>query len=181
MEDSHARCMAKFVHYGPAPRYGLPEAGFCVSSFALVQEGEKILVGIARDHPRWPEEWAPNFDVYDEEDRQEEFRLWRIPAAYLYEGEHPDAASERVMRDQLAIQDYKVTSSDIYSFYDPSDWYPGHKHYDLCFVYRVEASLPEETPAWYEQLEMMDISGLSRDDFGSAIGDLTSALGLTKE
>ena len=39
--------------------------------------------------PRWEAEWQPNFSVYDADERAEEFRLWRFPAAYLYEDEGP--------------------------------------------------------------------------------------------
>jgi ADP-ribose pyrophosphatase YjhB (NUDIX family) len=173
--------MAKFARYGPEPRYGLPEAGFCLSSFAIIRDGNKILLGMARDHPRWEEEWAPNFAAYDSEERQKEFRSWRFPATYLYEGEHPDEAARRVMEDQLGLSEYTMGHATVHAFYDPSDWFPGKRHYDLCFVYEVEATPPSQVPDWFSRLEFVDTSALRRADFGSAMGDLASALRMIQE
>ncbi len=173
--------MAKFARYGPAPKYGLPEAGFCLSSFAILQEGKEVLLGVPKEHARWEEEWAPNFGVYDPEEREAEFRSWRFPAAYLYEGEHPDETLQRVVRDQLAIEEFGADATDVYSFYDSSDWFPGKRHYDLCFVYELVATPPDDIPPWFQRLEMVDVSSLRRSDFGSAMGDLALAIGLIKE
>lgn len=168
--------MAKFARYGPAPRYGLPEAGFCLSSFAIITEGDRVLLGIARDHPRWEAEWAPNFGAYDPDERRKEFQSWRFPATYLYEGEHPDDALERVLRDQLGVAEFEAGPGAVHAFYDPSDWFPGKKHYDICFVYEVETSPPSEVPTWFARLEFVEASSLKGKDFGSAMGDLAAAL-----
>ncbi len=71
--------MAKFVRYGPPPRYGMPEAGFCASSFVLVEDDGKVLAGIARDHRKWREQWQPNVNAYRPQDQEAEFRSWRLP------------------------------------------------------------------------------------------------------
>ncbi|MFQ5838346.1 MAG: NUDIX hydrolase [Thermoplasmata archaeon] len=168
--------MAKFARYGPAPRYGLPEAGFCLSSFAILKDGSKVLLGRPKDHPRWEAEWAPNFTAYDPEEREVEFHSWRFPAAYLYEGEHPDEALRRVVEDQLGLKEYQAGPASIHAFYDPSDWFPGKLHYDLCFVYEVRGTLPTVLPPWFAGLEFVDASSLKAKDFGSAMGDLAAAL-----
>ncbi len=168
--------MATFVRYGPAPRYGMPDAGFCASSFVLVRKGTKILAGIPKDHPRWRKEWAPNFLVYTPSDLADEFRSWRLPAAYLYEGEHPEETAQRVLADQLRVGRTKLGSASIYSFHDPSSWYPGRKHYDLCFVYEVRATPPLGLPPWWQRLEFLDIRELRKQELGSAMSDLMRVL-----
>lgn len=173
--------MAKFARYGPSPRYGLPEAGLCLSSFAIIRQGDEILLGQARDHPRWAMEWAPNFPAYDPEELEEQWHTWRFPAAYLYEGEHPDDTLRRVVADQLGVEHYETGPARIHSFYDPSDWFPGKLHYDLCFVYDVEASPPPSPPPWFSKLHSVDPSALRRGDFGSAMGDLAVVLDLAKD
>ncbi len=173
--------MAKFARYGPSPRYELPEAGFCLSSFAILQEDTKVLLGVPKEHTRWEEEWAPNFSAYDPPEREAEFRSWRFPAAYLYEGEHPDETLRRVVEGQLSIEEYGADATDVYAFYDPSDWFPGRKHYDLCFIYEVVAAPPEAPPPWFQRLEMVEIASLKSNDFGSAMGDLALTLGFVKE
>ncbi len=172
--------MAKFVRYGPPDRYGMPEAGFCASSFAVIRQGRKVLLGVARSHERWEAEWAPNFSVYSPEERGEEFVKWRFPAAYLYEGEGPDDALGRVMLDMLGVRRWTITRSKDYGFYDPSDWYPGKMHYDLCFVYDMRITKPPAVPPWFSRLELVDPRKLRADDFGSAMGDLARRLKIIK-
>ena len=168
--------MAKFVRYGPAPRYGMPEAGFCASSFVLVRNGRKILAGIPSEHRKWREQWQPNIRTYRPQDQEAEFRSWRLPAAFLFEGEHPDDAARRVMRDQLRLPPRKLDRPAIYTFYDRSSWYPGRRHYDLCFVYEVRNAAPREIPDWWERLEFVGPAFLRKQELGSAMSDLVRVL-----
>lgn len=168
--------MAKFVRYGPAPRYGMPEAGFCAGSFVLVRDGRKILAGIPERHRKWREQWQPNINSYRPQDQEAEFQSWRLPAAYLYEGEHPDDAARRVMRDQLRIPLRRVGQPAIYSFYDPSSWYPGRRHYDLCFVYEARGSARRDTPPWWKRLEFVELTFLRKRELGSAMSDLVRVM-----
>ena len=172
--------MAKFVRYGPPDRYGMPEAGFCGSSFAIIRSGRKVLLGIAKPHPRWQAEWQPNFGVYSRQEREDEFRLWRFPAAYLYEGEAPNDTLVRIMRDMLGMKRWTVLRHKDYAFYDPSDWYPGKMHYDLCFVYDVKIAKAPRVPRWFQRLEFVDLSKLKSSEFGSAQGDLAKTLKFVK-
>jgi ADP-ribose pyrophosphatase YjhB (NUDIX family) len=168
--------VAKFVRYGPAPRYGLPDAGFCASSFVIVRSGTTILAGIPKDDSKWREEWAPNFLVYSKSDLAAEFRLWRLPATYLLEGEHPDAAADRVLRDQLTLPARPLHHPDVYTFHDPSTWFPGKRHYDLCFVYEIRGPAPSEMPPWWQRLEFVDPMTLKKAELGSAMSDLVRVL-----
>jgi ADP-ribose pyrophosphatase YjhB (NUDIX family) len=170
--------VAKFVRYGPAPRYGIPDAGFCASSFVVLRKGTKVLAGIPKNHRKWREEWAPNWLVYTKESLEDEYRCWRLPASYLYEGENPDDAARRVLRDQLRMRGAKLGPVTHYAFHDPSSWYPGHKHYDLCFVYEVRGAQPRTVPPWWTRLEFVDVKALRKDDMGSSMSDLMKVLRL---
>lgn len=123
-------------------------------------------------------EWQPNFSVYSRDEREKEFRLWRFPASYLYEGEGPDDTLARVMRDMLGVKRWTVIRQKDYGFYDPSDWYPGMMHSDLCFVYDVKIAKAPAMPPWFSRLEFVDIRKLKADEFGSAQGDLARELRL---
>lgn len=168
--------MARFVRYGPMPRYGMPEAGFCASSFLLVRKGSKVLAGVPRDHRKWRKEWQPNISTYTPRDQDAEFSSWRLPAAFLFEGEHPADTARRVMRDQIRIRIKKLGAPEIQSFYDPSTWYPGHRHYDLCFVYEVRADSPRTLPDWWQRLEFVEPRFLRSKELGSAMNDLMRRL-----
>lgn len=168
--------MAKFVRYGPAPRYFLPDAGFCASSFVIARQGRKFLAGIPEEHPKWGEEWAPNFLVYSKTDLADEYRSWRLPASYLFEGEHPDDTARRVLRDQLQLGSRALHDPQVYAFHDPSSWFPGKKHYDLCFVYEVRGLSPKARPPWWKRLEFVDRKTLHTEELGSAMSDLMKVL-----
>jgi len=170
----------EFARYGPKPRYGTPSAGLCISSFAIVRKGRSLLVGVPRKHPRWVSEWAPNLAVYDPDELKHEYKSWRLPGTYLKAGEHPDKSIQRVLRQQLDLRRYKITSSKVYSFHDPSSWYPGRRHWDICFVYDVRTrQIPTRRP-WFQSLEFRPIRSIRGRDFGSAHGDLARKLRLAK-
>lgn len=154
----------------------MPEAGFCASSFVLVRRGSKILAGVPKDHPKWTKEWAPNWLVYDKARVADELQSWRLPAAYLYEGEGPDETAHRVLRDQLRRPAADLGRPLCYAFYDPSSWYPGRRHYDLCFVYDLRGSAPRTAPPWWQRLEFLDLRRLRREELGSGMGDLVKVL-----
>ena len=154
----------------------MPEAGFCASSFVLVRNGTQVLAGVPREHRKWRAEWQPNLSVYRKEDQEAEFQAWRLPASYLYEGEHPEETARRVMRDQLGIVARRLGDPAIYSFYDPSRWYPGHRHYDLCFVYEVQRSGAPRKPVWWQRLEFVDMRFLRKETLGSGMSDLVKVL-----
>ena len=170
--------MAKFVRYGPAPRYGMPDAGFCGSSFVLVRQGTKVLAGIPRDQRKWRTQWQPNINAYTPAAQEAEFRSWRLPASFLLEGEHPADTARRVMRDQIQVGARKLGAPEVHSFYDPSSWYPGHRHYDLCFVYEVRGAAPRSVPPWWQRLESGEPRFLRSQDLGSAMSDLVQRLHL---
>ena len=92
----------------------------------------------------------------------------------------PDDTLARVMRDMLGVKRWTVVRHKDYGFYDPSDWYPGRMHYDLCFVYDVKVAKVPEMPPWFAKLEFVDPSRMTSRDFGSAQGDLARALKLVK-
>ncbi len=168
--------MAKFVRYGPAPRYGMPEAGFCASAFVIVRRGSKVLAGIPREHPRWTKEWAPNWLVYKPEVVEDELKSWRLPASYLYEGENPDDTARRIARDQLHLGTVSLGRPSCHAFYDDSSWYANHKHYDLCLVYETRAAVPGSLPPWWRRLEWVEPAFLRKQELGSAMGDLLKVL-----
>ncbi len=81
-----------------------------------------------------------------------------------------------MLRDQLRVSLKKLERPAIYSFYDPSAWYRGARHYDLCFVYEVPGSPPRDLPAWWQRLELVRPSFLRNQDLGSAMSDLVRVL-----
>jgi ADP-ribose pyrophosphatase YjhB (NUDIX family) len=162
-----------------SPKTDAPAGGLCLSAFAILRREGKFLVGKPRPHAKWTE-WAPNWDVYDAALAQQQFELWRLPAAYLKEGEGPDDTARRIVLEQVGAQRCFVKQARVLPFHDPSSRFPGEKHWDLCFVYDVDAEpAPSAELPWWRELRWVDAGDLASDDFGSSIGDLVQALGMT--
>jgi ADP-ribose pyrophosphatase YjhB (NUDIX family) len=154
----------KYARYGPTDHYEIPEAGVCLSVFAVVANSDDaVLVGIPKGADRWQDEWLYS----KKKENSEIFEQWRVPSGYLMEGEHPEAALARVMREQLGIEKYAVASGPrILSYYSPSDWYPGQSHWDLAFVYRVKIENSQPLKQWWSELEFSKIEKLKEKDYG---------------
>ena len=189
-----SRPKSRFARYGPSDRYeSPPPAGMCISVFAVVRsKGKKkkgVLLGLPRPDNRWPTEWITAWRTYPERDLSRAYQQWRLPSVYLAEGEHPDEALGRIMRDQLQIQDYTVENSEsphVLSYWYPSDWYPGNNHWDLVFVYDVKVrakDLPSkgDLPHWWQEISFAKKKKDFRDKDYGGNADLMVDLGLLEE
>ncbi|MDA4112177.1 MAG: hypothetical protein OK439_06525 [Thaumarchaeota archaeon] len=166
----------RFARYGPAEKYESPPvAGMCISVFGLVRrQGKKgVLLGLPKQDNRWTSEWISAWRNYSEKELAEVYHQWRLPSTYLMEGENPDDAIRRIMRDQLEIEDFSMTKKGpkIFSYNSPSEWYPGNTHWDLALVYDVKIK-PKDQPAknipkWWQELYFVKKKKDFRDkDYG---------------
>lgn len=157
------------ARYGPTDRYhAAPGAGMCLSAFALLRApGGRTLVGRPAKHAAW-NEWMPSWRHYAKPDLDATMAGRLLPATYLLEGEDPRAAIDRIMRGLLGIKRYSVAHRPrVYSTTSDSDWYPGHKHWDIAFVYDVTgASKPKDTPPWWRELSWTTPSEVGPEEFG---------------
>lgn len=149
----------------------------CISGFAIIRAGRKVLVGIPKKDRRWGSEWIPAWVHHSEKDYGDVFRQWRLPSGYLREGEHPDSCVRRVINDQLGVDRFDMAPARVFSYATPSDWYPGNHHWDIVFVY--EASLRQEVSIqpWWKELRFVGRTELERARFGWN-DDLMKDLGL---
>lgn len=161
--------------FGPSSKHHVVQGGFCISVFAIIKKADSILVVKPKPHQKW-KEWAPNWQLYEEERLETEFSKWRFPSSYVNEGEHPDDTLARILRGQLGIKDYEVKAWRLVNFYTPSRRYPGKMHWDYCFLYDVKTEQTPSKKPWLEKLEFVARSELKEDDFGSAQGSLLEYL-----
>ncbi|MGI0090301.1 MAG: NUDIX domain-containing protein [Nitrososphaerales archaeon] len=166
----------QFALLGPSEKHCLIQGGFCMSAFAIIKKDSRVLLVKPRDHPRWKEEWAPNWRLYDTESLSNEFRSWRFPSSYVREGESPEDTLTRLVKEQLGISSLEVMTSRLLNFYGPSRMYPDKMHWDYCFVYDVKVNETPTLKPWYSALEYADLRTLDAKDFGSSQGGLLRAI-----
>ncbi len=159
--------MEGLAWYGPIDRYNpAPGGGMCISVFAVVKKGEAYLIGRPRRVERWFSEWLPAWNAYAKKDLEDVFKQWRLPSGYLREGEHPDECLRRVIRDQIGVKEFKVSAPRVFSYTAPSDWYPGHRHWDIVFAYDVTLDEEPSDLPWWRELRFVERSDLQRLNFG---------------
>ena len=161
-----------FAFFGPTEHHFEMRGGFCMSVFAIVREGGKVLLGKPQHHLRWASEWAPNWRIYDPISLAEEYRRWRFPSSYIAEGEAPEETLRRVMEDQLGAKHYEVTTSTMKNYFGPSRRFAGEMHWDYCFLFQVKVPRVPDLPPWFSALEFRDPTLLKEIEFGSAQGAL---------
>jgi ADP-ribose pyrophosphatase YjhB (NUDIX family) len=135
----------KVARLVPQPDGTQPEEFAHISSFALVQKGGKLLL-IRRLRP---ERWAGK---------------WCIPGALLLYGEDPEAGARRVVKEQLGADATGVKLLDVQSY--------GDKHWDICFVYRVETPEIGKLGQDFDKTEYFEFASLpaeTRDDHKEVI------------
>jgi hypothetical protein len=150
-----------------------------MSVFVVLKKGHKVLVGIPRPHRFWASKWIPQWLVYSKEELARAYDQTRLPSSYMLEGEHPDHALERVMRDQLAILQFTHSRPHVMSYNSMSDWYPGAPHWDLVFVYFVKCGKTQRIKLpWWKELVFLGRRELLARNFGWN-SDLMKDLALT--
>lgn len=163
--------MDMFSYFGPSEKHYIPPGGFCISVFAFIRNGNRILLVRPVNHEKWIE-WAPNWRGYSQEALDREMRSWRFPSSYVKIGEHPDMTLGRVMEDQLEIKEFRAGNFRLFNYYTPSRRYPGEMHWDYCFIYEVQTNTKSTTKPWLDAVDYISIEQLKEEDFGSGQGGL---------
>lgn len=164
------------ARYGPADRYApAPAAGMCLSVFVHARRGARSLVGRAAPDPAW-DWWMPSWRHLGPEDRARTL----IPGTYLREGEAPDAGARRVLHDMLRAKGGALSERPrVFSAHTPSDWYPGHRHWDVAFVYDARGVELGRPPSWWQELAWVAPRAVKVAEFGWN-ADLAKALGISR-
>jgi len=160
----------------------VPPGGTCLSSFVVVSDGRRVLVGkMGR-----PEIWVERFLVGRE--RAPIYAAsgkYVLPARHLHWYEPPLEAALGVLRDQIGVDipANKVSlvavqshlSGDIDDEKEPPHW-------DICFLYRaqVSRSLAERLrrPEWFTELAFKPLGSLKPSDFTRGHGDVLQTAGM---
>ncbi|HVL87717.1 MAG TPA: hypothetical protein VM681_06915 [Candidatus Thermoplasmatota archaeon] len=156
---------------GTALEYDL---GLCAVAIARDAEG-RVLAGRPNvAHPRW-REWsgAPL--------PESSGVRWRLPAAYVAEGEHPDHAAERVLNGQLLVENFRLLAARAWSLGGSRRPDRSREPWDLCFVFEVEIVPRKALAPWWSELRFLDFEAASHSELAPPHGDLAYALGLLKE
>jgi len=154
----------------------VPPGGTCLSSFVLVTNGRRVLVGKMASPEIWVERFlvGPSFVT-----KYVESGKYILPARHLHWYESPFDAARSIVRDQIGLDvpDSKIFLADVQSFVsgDVSDEKEPH-HWDICFLYRVQVSKSMAAklrrPEWFSELAFKPLVSLEQEDFTRGHGDV---------
>lgn len=162
----------------------VPPGGVCLSSFVIVRDGGRVLVGKMAKPEIWTErfhvgpKFAPSYTGSGK---------YVLPARHLSWYESPLEAARGIMKDQVLLEvpkdSFKLLGVQSFVSGDP-DKADEDPHWDICFVYQVE--LPGrlaksiKAPEWFKDLGFVSTSELSRDAFTRGHGDVLEAVGVIR-
>ena len=152
----------------------MPQGGCCISVFAILKRGAKVLLVKPRENVIW-QQWAPNWKGYEPQRLSSEMVRWRLPATYVREGEAPKDGLRRVVEDQLGVKKYSIGEPRLLNFYGPSRRYPDKLHWDYCFVFDVSTDEVVKQQAWLADAAFMDASE-AKGELGSAHSDIFDSI-----
>ena len=163
----------KFTRFNPADRpmqtREIPEGGICLSSFLVIgQTGhpDHILMGHLDPAAAWD-----HIGALDADRAEMNSKGWMLPSCHLMLGESPEAAAERVLKEQLGLPALSLKGPFVYS-----EVYGPKNHWDLEFVFLGERDQVAQHPAWRE-LAFVDVNAVPREEIARYHEDILAHVG----
>ncbi len=107
----------------------------------------------------------------DSERAQANSRGWMLPASHFLIGEAPEAAAERILKEQLGLPTQSLIGPRVFS-----EVYGAKNHWDLEFVFLGERDQIAQHPAWSE-LAFVDVNATPRDQIARYHEDILAHVG----
>ncbi len=163
----------KFCRFSRAERpvttHEIPEGGLCLSAFVVLSEpGREDHVLMGRLDPSGP--WD-HIGALDPERAQANSAGWMLPSSHLILGESPEAAAERILKEQLGLPSQPLRGPFVFS-----EVYGAKNHWDLEFIFVGEREEVAQHPAWTE-LRFVDVNGVPRDQIARYHEDILAHVG----
>jgi ADP-ribose pyrophosphatase YjhB (NUDIX family) len=148
--------------YGAVYTTEIPEGGLCLSSFLIVTEGGgRVLMGHLNPRAPWDDMGA-----LDAERVRVHSKGWMLPSSHLMLFESPQEAAQRVLKEQLGMQNIKLSDPMVVAEVGTPKRFPSlPKHWDFEFIFRGKApsGSPPEHEAWSE-LRYIDLKQTPRQE-----------------
>lgn len=163
----------RFCRFSPAERplstREIPEGGICLSAFLVIGETgheERVLMGHLDPTAAWD-----HIGALDPERAQANSQGWMLPSSHLLIGEAPEAAAERILKEQLGLPGQSLNGPQLFS-----EVYGAKNHWDIEFIFLGERDQIAQHPAWSE-LRFVDVSETPRDRIARYHEDILAHVG----
>ena len=165
----------KFTRFNPADRpmttREIPEGGICLSAFLVIGEKghpDRILMGHLNPSAPWD-----HIGALDPERAEVNSKGWMLPSTHLMLNESPQAAGERVLKEQLGLPAASQALDGPYVF---SEVYGSKNHWDIHFVFLGERDQVAQHPAWLD-LAFIEVNDTPREQIARYHEDILALVG----
>jgi ADP-ribose pyrophosphatase YjhB (NUDIX family) len=138
-----------------------PRGGVCISAFVIARLHDSILLGRPRAHGAWPRRGGLRKSKAAELEAE---GSWLLPATHLMMEESPDRAAKRIAHEWAGLKGtprFIMVQSHVRPARLANSNLRG-KHWDICFVYELNArGLPKPRP-WWRELRFVSASEIRR-------------------
>jgi len=153
----------------PVSTREIPEGGICLSAFLVIGQighPERVLMGHLDTAAAWD-----HIGALDPERAQANSQGWMLPSSHLLIGEAPEAAAERILKEQLGLPALSLDGPRVFS-----EVYGAKNHWDLEFVFLGERDQAAQHPVWSE-LSFVDVNETLRDQIARYHEDILAHVG----
>ena len=147
----------------------IPEGGLCLSAFLILSQRGKphhILMGKINTEAPWD-----HLAALDQPRAEKVKGGWMLPSSHLLLFESPQEAAQRILREQLNINDQDLTRPLTFA-----EAYGPNNHWDFHFVFRGELDGIAPNDAWRE-LKFLDVTKTERKEIVRAQDDILGYVG----
>ncbi len=172
------RRFAAFSRNAVPPRMNeVPEAGLCISAFIILNKiasPDEVVMGHLNPEADWN-----HIGALDHERAERHSKGWMLPSSHLLLEESPDDAARRILREQLGVEDQKLTRPEVFSeaYSSGKVWETAPlNHWDLQFIFQGETSSLSQHPAWRD-LGFVDLRTIKKKDMARFHEDILAHVG----
>ena len=147
----------------------IPEGGICLSAFIVLSESghrDRVLMGHLDPSADWD-----HIGALDSERAALNSKGWMLPSSHLLLGESPQAAADRILKEQLGLPSHPLNGPLVFS-----EVYGPKNHWDLEFVFLGERNQIGQHPAWTE-LAFIDTNETPREEVSRYHDDILAHVG----
>jgi ADP-ribose pyrophosphatase YjhB (NUDIX family) len=175
------RRFCRFSKSAETARFGMPEVprdGLCLSAFVILTADETptaVLMGHLNPEAPWD-----HLGALDPARVEAHRGGWMLPSSHLILLEAPEAAAQRVLREQLRLGPRVLEGPRVVSEVYTPRRHAGHpEHWDLEFLFRGHLPLSEAptSEAWTE-LRFVDTRNVHRAEIARTHEDVLASAGL---
>src|SRR5579872_5626612 len=108
----------------------IPPGGICLSSFLIVRDDGRVLMGMIDAGAPWD-----HLGALDSKRIEMHSKGWMLPSSHLIVHESPQRAAKRIAVEQLELPDLVITEPRVVSEVYPPRYFPDQsEHWDLEFI-----------------------------------------------